>query len=411
MPRIDPFALPPDDVVAYFRAKGYRLSWNWRDVLKEEHAKAFTVAHCMKMDVLQDIKGAMDKAFSEGVSLSAFKRDLIPILQAKGWWGRKVEPSPKTGQLEVYTAGTPWRLNTIYRTNMATSYAAGRYQQMTDNTVDQPLWMYDAVNDSRTRPTHAALDGQVFPADDPFWDTHYPPNGFNCRCDVVPMSEGQAKRYSSENSGITVNQSSDGMSLPDPEEGWDYNPGKVPDSILSVAVGKMPVSGAVTGPIVAGLEKTFEQFDDSFKAWVNKVKASGVARRELRAIGHFTREETAWAVDHGKPVADGVIRMDDRLIVGKKADRHEAADDALTLQEWETLPKLMREPEAVLWDKQKQNFLYVLPSATDKHVKIVVEPGMGLKGKALNAVRAAFRVQGDTLKDRTSYQVVRGKVK
>lgn len=411
MPKVDPFALQPEDVIAYFRAKGYLRSWKWRDVLKEEHAKAFTVAHCVKMDILQDIKGAMDKAFSEGVSLSKFKRDLIPVLQAKGWWGRKIEPSPETGQPEVYTAGTPWRLNTIYRTNMATSYAAGRYQQMVDNAEDQPLWMYDAVNDSRTRPSHAALDGQVFPADDPFWDTHYPPQGFNCRCDVTPMSENQARRYASRNPEITINRSSEGMNFPAPDEGWDYNPGKVPDSILELAASKTPSSEPATRAINVGLEKVFEQFDESFKTWVQKVKASGVARREMRAIGYFRDAEISWAADHGKPVADRVIWLEDRLIVGKKADRHAAAGDALTMEEWETLPARVRNAEAVMWDKQKKNFLYVLASETDAKAKVIVEPGMIRANRKFNLAKTAFKMKIDALRDRKTYEVVRGGLK
>ena len=42
--------------------------------------------------------------------------------------------------------------------------------------------MYDAVNDSRTRPQHLEWDGLVLPVDHPFWKTHAPPNGWGCRC-------------------------------------------------------------------------------------------------------------------------------------------------------------------------------------------------------------------------------------
>lgn len=38
--------------------------------------------------------------------------------------------------------------------------------------------------DRRVRPSHAILDGKVYPADHEFWATHYPPNGFRCRCGV-----------------------------------------------------------------------------------------------------------------------------------------------------------------------------------------------------------------------------------
>jgi hypothetical protein len=37
--------------------------------------------------------------------------------------------------------------------------------------------------------------GTVLPVDDPFWDTHYPPIGFNCRCGVRSLSESELERY------------------------------------------------------------------------------------------------------------------------------------------------------------------------------------------------------------------------
>ena len=57
----------------------------------------------------------------------------------------------------------------------------------------RPYWQYDAVNDSHTRPSHLAMDGRVFPADSPVWDTWYPPNGFRCRCTVTTLSARQVK--------------------------------------------------------------------------------------------------------------------------------------------------------------------------------------------------------------------------
>lgn len=67
---------------------------------------------------------------------------------------------------------------------------------MTDPDVMElrPYWQYDAVNDSRTRPSHLAMDGRVFPADSPVWDTWFPPNGFKCRCTVRTLSKRQVER-------------------------------------------------------------------------------------------------------------------------------------------------------------------------------------------------------------------------
>lgn len=54
-----------------------------------------------------------------------------------------------------------------------------------------PLLMYQAINDERVRPEHEELDNIVRPVNDRFWDLYYPPNGWNCRCDVIQLSEGE----------------------------------------------------------------------------------------------------------------------------------------------------------------------------------------------------------------------------
>lgn len=46
------------------------------------------------------------------------------------------------------------------------------------------LLQYSTAGDARVRDDHKALDGIIKPAKDAFWNQFYPPNGWNCRCDV-----------------------------------------------------------------------------------------------------------------------------------------------------------------------------------------------------------------------------------
>ena len=112
-------------------------------------------------------------------------------------------PLDKAGRLiaslsrnATYDGVTPYQAENIFRTNVQTAYNVGHYKQMTDPDMMElrPYWQYDAVNDSRTRPSHLAMDGRVFPADSPVWDTWFPPNGFKCRCTVRTLSKRQVER-------------------------------------------------------------------------------------------------------------------------------------------------------------------------------------------------------------------------
>lgn len=46
---------------------------------------------------------------------------------------------------------------------------------------------YFTAGDNWVRPDHAAIDGFQAPADDPVWDTIYPPNDYACRCEVIQV--------------------------------------------------------------------------------------------------------------------------------------------------------------------------------------------------------------------------------
>lgn len=228
--------LPPDKAIEAFEAKGYAVSWDWRDTWKEAHAKAFTVAKGMKLDILSDIRGAVDTAMKSGETFGDFKKKLAPILKAKGWWGKVPvdmvphdpdTPPPEGVGGEVWL-GSPWRLQTIFRTNLQSSMMAGRYVQMSAQIKNRPYWQYIAVMDASTRPDHAMMHGRIFLANDPIWNTWYPPNGFNCRCRVKSLSGREIARDKKiekieVTEGIVYDGKGDAVA---PDEGFNYNPGR-----------------------------------------------------------------------------------------------------------------------------------------------------------------------------------------
>ena len=185
------FGMQPEAAVAYLQQKGINVSWDWQDMLDDAHATAFTVAKTARMDVVGDIYAAVVKAAESGQTLEQFSERLTPVLQAKGWWGKQDLPHPDTGEIQTVRLGSPHRLKTIYLTNMQSAYMAGRYAEMMDAIDTHPYWEYVAVNDERTRETHRMLHGSVYAADDPVWDSLYPPLDYRCRCRVRPLSRSR----------------------------------------------------------------------------------------------------------------------------------------------------------------------------------------------------------------------------
>lgn len=188
------FALKPKEALKFFRAKGYKIGFAWQDVWQQEHDAAFTVAKMMDVDLLSDVRAAVDKAIAEGQSLQEFTKALKPRLVDAGWWGKAVMEDPANpGEAQLVQLGSVRRLRTIFRMNMQTAYAAGDWAQIQDTKAEAPYLMYDAIDDNKTRPLHHAWDNTVLPVGDPWWSTHMPPNGWNCRCGVIQLSQRQAE--------------------------------------------------------------------------------------------------------------------------------------------------------------------------------------------------------------------------
>ena len=215
------FGMEPENAVAFMKSKGYAITWNWREMLDQAHDQAFTVAKAMNLDLLSDIRGALETALQDGQTLTQFIKSLQPTLESQGWWGKQVIVD-SNGGAEMVQLGSPRRLKTIYQTNLQSAYMAGRKASMEEAADTHPYWMYIAIMDGKTRPSHRALHGQVFRHDDPIWAAIFPPNGFTCRCRVVALSEAAVKRR-----GLKVVSSEGHMFTEIVETGIDKRTGEI----------------------------------------------------------------------------------------------------------------------------------------------------------------------------------------
>ncbi len=201
-PPADPNAF--DEAVAWFRDKLVLTDEEFEAIEGASHAKAFTVAGVAQLDMVTQVWEELDRAVAQGDTLENFQKAVRQKLAAA--WGKDM----------------PWRVETIYRTNVQAAYSVGRWEQMNHPAVvkARPFRRYSAIMDTRTSSICSACDGTVRPVDDAWWNTHVPPLHHNCRSHIVTLSAEEAKREGVAEAAPQV-EADDGFGVaPDRSKPW-----------------------------------------------------------------------------------------------------------------------------------------------------------------------------------------------
>lgn len=178
-----------------------------QDELKGQAGRLVGIWHTSFTD---SVYRTMYEAIESGATLY----DVAPKLQ------QLLDGFGAAGGERIYSGETwsPWYADLVFRNATQASYAAGRYSEMFSQEWIEaaPYWLYDAVNDSRTRPAHKALDGLVFRKTDPGARVLLVPSDHGCRCSNLELTEADLKagRYK-----VTSSASVDRSLYPPP--GWD----------------------------------------------------------------------------------------------------------------------------------------------------------------------------------------------
>lgn len=77
-------------------------------------------------------------------------------------------------------------LRAEYNFVQASAEMAAKWEQYSEDG-DRYLLQYRTAHDDKVRPEHAALDRITLPMSDPFWESYYPPNGWNCFVAGTPV--------------------------------------------------------------------------------------------------------------------------------------------------------------------------------------------------------------------------------
>jgi len=394
-------SLPFSEQIAFFRRKVNIPTAAWTDIWQSQHDHAFVVAGANRDDLVADFRAAVDKVIADGGTLEDFRRDFDRIVAKHGW---------------DYNGGRNWRSRVIYETNLNTSYAAGRYAQLQAVKQTRPYWQYvhsDAVE--HPRPVHESWHGLVLHADDPWWATNYPPNGWGCQCTVHALNErdlrhlgktGPDKAPDLDWHDVEVGQRSPGGSqtvrVPagvDP--GFAYTPGRDAfTQLLLQALGKtaaFPAAYAArSATATLARPRALEAIKSGFKDFVAGILLDRLARGRRFTVGSLSPTTVTALGEAGiMPQTAAIVARDADILHALrdvKSARQTAGGrpKALTAAELQQIPGILAQPQAVLLDAAANVLIYVFPAERRAAGKLVVRVDYRLEGKErVNLFRTA----------------------
>lgn len=421
--------LPAADAIAAFQARGLlSQTFAWQELMHEEHASQFTVAKLFRDDLLGEIHRLLGLALTEGKTLKDFKEALIPQLKQAGWWGHVEVVDPRTGEIG-HTRVNPARLELIYDVNIRQAHAAGRWARAMRGRM--PYLIYRTRRDERVRASHRRWDGIVLPKDHAWWDTHYPPNGWRCRCLAYPIDEAGIRALEADGLKILREPPDDGPPIPfvnkltgeilkvppgiDPA--FAYNPGKAAQQ----RQGQLILAKEASLPPAIAARAVREYLDNpgllsatthAFAAWAEGIKRPAGEMRHIGAIGPETLDALATL---GVTPASAVISVRDEDVLHT---HRETKANALPWAWYRELPMHLLSPKAVLLDRTREvpALLYVwdVGGAAGKVVLVIdyvvkTRDASGDKTRQLvNILRSGRLLKPDALSDTQSYQVLSG---
>jgi len=206
------FGLPYEEAKAFWAKKGLSedlINATWA----QSQAYGFKVAGITSRNALNALKDSIGRIIDGKATIDDF------VKSATDEYGLN-----------------PVHAEIVARTNVQTAYAWGNYQMLEATKEDFPIWGFDVVVDAHTSNVCAPLANLAYPADDPIWDTLYPPNHYNCRTTIAQFSSVEE----AESAGFTVmNYWPRDPSKNDapymPQKGFEFNVGKVPNLEDAVA--------------------------------------------------------------------------------------------------------------------------------------------------------------------------------
>nr|WP_255569581.1 phage minor head protein [Neoroseomonas alba] len=377
-----------------------------------------------------DFRRSVADALEQGRTLTDFRKDFDAIVAQHGW---------------VHNGTAAWRSRIIYETNLSTALAAGRYAQQTEpeTLAAFPFWQYVHSGALHPRLQHQAWNGLVLRADDGFWHTHYPPNGWRCGCRVRVLSaRGVARMGRSGPDQAPVIETRRWVNPRTGEvhyvplgidPGFDYNPGltwreppRIPtDAVTTPRPARWPPAPPAppqrvsVEPLVPAGTPAIAAPD--FEAWANALLETRRSDGSVRVLGALSDAAMTWLQDREIAPASSALAITSAQFLHILRDAKAKVAKGLSIADALRLPEIVARPRAVLRERETGAVLLIfdpLDRAEARTGKLVVEFAMDLRVRdgherrrvVMNGVKSGGLVDAARFRNRGEYELIEGSV-
>ncbi|QDL55901.1 phage minor head protein [Rhodoferax aquaticus] len=352
---VKPFGVQFGQAIDNLKGKLPEATMKWDDLAGPVHGKVFAIAGATNTDLVADIQKSLVDALKNGTTITQFRKDFDATVQKYGW---------------TYRGKRGWRTSVIFNNNMRSAHMAGRWEQLQANKARRPFLQYRTAGDARVRPMHRMWNGLIFPIDDAFWQTHYPPNGWGCRCTVRAYSQADlddgnlqvSEPFQVKTREVVTRDGEITDRVPvgiDP--GWDHNVGQswiAPELALGQKIAALPkpLQGLLADKAVSPAYQ--KVLNDNFKAFKTAIKQPVGQAQIVGFMDSGMINAIAEKLPEVELQTTSVSVLDSKT--NHLAGRHKVNSPQVWPEEWaNNLPEHFRNYQAVLLDKKSGNLIVV----------------------------------------------------
>lgn len=348
---------------ADFFAKKINLPTDtYLDLQGQEHDYFFAVAGANKVEVLGELRRAIDDAIYDGQTIDDFRKRFDKIVEKTGW---------------QYKGGRNWRTRIIFDTNIYGAYNRGRLEQHLDLAEALPYWEYIHNDSSHPRPQHQAWHGLVLRYDDPWWKYHYPIKAYGCHCTVLAHDDSDLKRLGKKISTApkietltkTIGGRSGNPMQVEIVKGNDYGFAITDFNHLTATrnanIDKVLMQKMITAaPKFASRAVSYlldspeaKIFHNAFADFVEQTMQTTRTQDIVKLVGVIPLQAIQRLEEIGQPIQSAVIAINDKQLWHAMRD---TKVKPLPIEVWKKLPEILRKGQIYLDKNTESTLLYVL---------------------------------------------------